>query len=52
MPCFRLMRTRAKGMRLRLSENITDKDVQELLNAIDHGDVHRILENLTDERFV
>lgn len=49
MPCFRRLQSRARRLRLKVPEDATDKDIQELLGAIDHDEVHRILDTMSDE---
>ncbi len=49
MPCFRRLQTRARRLRLKVPEDATDRDVQDMLGAIDHDEVHRILDTMSDE---
>jgi len=49
LPCSRRLQSRARRLRLKVPEDATDRDVQEMLGAIDHDEVHRILDSMTDE---
>ena len=49
MPCVHRLQSSARRLRLKVPEDATDRDVQEILGAIDHDEVHRILNTMSDE---
>ncbi len=48
MPCYEVVRARAQRLGIQIPP-MKDEEVRQLLGAIDHDDVHRILAKIGDE---